>query len=452
MDKSFADLPLKLTVGYLFFTLFLYAFGPFDWVTYEPLLFWSLNLIYILMFVLGWKFGKRIRVSSRVWDDDVDSGTILFLLKILITFVFVDEMLIAMRRLQMNSFSISNLILNIYNGLLDMGASYGKLQIAAQFGDKASAYGGIFVTLYSFLCSFFTFNVLALGFLYFRKLSVYNKITLLLTYLLIILQFAATGTNIGVFRIVLMFLILYVVIFLRNSYIKTSFKKKLFIKKLLSVIMVALVGVLYLFQSIMDSRGGILRWDTGSYNVGGITINGESLFFVFFPESIYRFLIAISSYLCQGYYGMSLCLRVPWEPCFGLGHSMALINSLKNNFSFVYLNSYQHRIQIYGWDEYMQWHTMYSWFANDITFLGVIFVMFGIACFFSMAYRDSIVTNNPFAKILLFYFALMIIFIPCNNQLFQGYPTMFSFIVALILWLYSRGKRRVVLSIRKEYP
>jgi len=95
---------------------------------------------------------------------------------------------------------------------------------------------------------------------------------------------------------------------------------------------------------------------------------------------------------------------------------------------------------------------MYSWIANDFTFWGVIPIMFFIGMLYAMAYKDAVITNNPYAKVVTYYFTLLSIFIPCNNQLFQSTYTYFAFVSALIFWLGTRGRKqfRIVLG-RRNY-
>ena len=47
--------PVKIFVPYWIFTLVLYAFGPLDWVTYHPVIFWTLNILFIIAFIIGWQ-------------------------------------------------------------------------------------------------------------------------------------------------------------------------------------------------------------------------------------------------------------------------------------------------------------------------------------------------------------------------------------------------------------
>ena len=91
-----------------------------------------------------------------------------------------------------------------------------------------------------------------------------------------------------------------------------------------------------------------------------------------------------------------------------------------------------------GWDSDIQWHSMYTWLANDVSFFGVILVMLVIGLLFGAMFRDAITTANPFAKISIFYFILMMLFIPCNNQIAQKADTLFSFILVVACWLISK--------------
>jgi len=206
----------------------------------------------------------------------------------------------------------------------------------------------------------------------------------------------------------------------------------------------ALVGVAVVvvyFVKIMKCRGGILNWDSASYNVGGIGLNRDSIFFAILPESLYIPLISISSYLTQGYYGLSLCMSLPWIPTFGLGTSLQIVDLISDHFFDIRSSTYQFRAMEFGWDDRINWHSMYSWFANDVGFYGVIAVMFVIGFVFALVYKDSITTRNPFARVLVFYFALMFVFIPCNNQIIQTTYTLFPLITIFACWIASRSVR-----------
>lgn len=435
---------MKIVVAYLIFTLFLYVVGPFAWVTYSPVVFWTLNITYILVFIIGWHIGIRNKSATYIWRE-YDDNRELLILKYLITVNFVYELLNAYRRVQARSVSISGLITSIMTRASNMGASYNEyIEVTSESSD---GFGGTIGTYFLFFIGFFAFNITIMGVVYFKKLSKYNKVMVILTYTVIIGQFLAIGTNIGIFRIILIFVVLYGISVAKGRYTKVRVKRKRTRRqkiRLLSLTIAGVVGVLVLFDKTMQSRGGILFWQTSVYNVGGIGIDRDSVLFKVLPPTFHMLLVSISSYLCQGYYGMSLSLRVPWAPCYGMGYSRALQGMLRDYIPVIYENSYQYRVQQFGWKEGVQWHTMYSWFANDVSYVGVILIMFLIGLLFASAYKESLTTNNPYAKMLIYYMAQLAFFIPCNNQLFQATYIMFPFIINLILWIVTRSHRIVI--------
>lgn len=454
-SKKFLYLPITVIVAYLAFTLILYVAGPFKWVTYHPLLFWSLQVLYIAALLYGWMIGIRTSVSNHQWEE-WDSKRCADMISPLISVNFMYELINALRRFSITTFDIRKLLQAILTGATSMGSAYNTLQAGVD-QTSAGALGGMAVTLFNLCWAFFAFNVFILGFILFKNLSTYSKAVQLLTTGLIIGEYLGTGTNIGVFRVILIFVILYLIRVIRKNRASlpsgSKTKKKNNTYKVFIFAAVAAVFVLALFSRIMQSRGGILLWQSNTYNVGGIYLNKNSVFFKILPSGLFMLLIALSGYLCQGYYGMSLCMRVPWEPGAGIGHSMALINLFDRVSTVAHVSSYQYRIaELFGWEEGVRWHSMYSWIANDLTFWGVIPIMFFIGMLYAMAYKDAVITNNPYAKVVTYYFTLLSIFIPCNNQLFQSTYTYFAFVSALILWLGTRGRKqfRIVLG-RRNY-
>ena len=98
----------------------------------------------------------------------------------------------------------------------------------------------------------------------------------------------------------------------------------------------------------------------------------------------------------------------------------------------------------YGWDSRMYWASAYSWFANDVGLVGVVVIMFILGYFLALAYRDSLTTDNPFARIMVYYFAIIFLFLPCNNQIFQSIYTFSGFITAFLCWMFSTRYKVII--------
>ena len=444
MIRNNLNKPLIIVVGYLVFTLLLYVFGPFKWVTYNPGLFWTLNILYIIALILGWQLGINTHVCTRSLAWDVE---IVALLRFAIPVNFVFELLFSFRRFDITSFNIGLLISKMSAGIVNMGSAYNTLQTGLSEGVSSSdALGGYAFTIMSMIWTVFGYNILLLGILYFRKITLANRIIVVTTVLLIVFGFLATGTNIGFFRIALIFVVFYYLKTQNNRIASSSRNKRSNTRKMLLLSFFATAVVIVVFDRIMRSRGGVLSWNDSGYNIGGIRINPNSPLFRILPSYLHILLISLSGYLTQGYYGMSVSLRLPWKPGYGVGHSMAIINLLGDAINIPHENTYQYRSAIFGWEEGVRWHTMYSWFANDVTYYGVIIVVLVIGIVSGMAYKDAVVTNNPYAKLVTYYFMLLFVFMPCNNQLFQTLYIMLPFLSAVALWLITRERRIVVLS------
>ena len=432
-------LPVSMILLYLIITLILYAFGPFKWITYHPVIFWGLNIAFLVSLFVGWNTSLRIKLKTcgRIWEES-DEQSIAQRIKPLIWINIIFELLNAMRRFRFASFNIVGLFNNMFGGLDNFGLAYSKYQTGIDDVTGSNLVGGSALTLFNLFFSFFAFNIVLLTGFLFKQYKAFYRIVIIFMYTFIAFEYVATGTNIGAFRIVLAVIVIIAISFARSQKKLITFKSKKRKRLFIIVTIVGVITVLSLFNEIMQSRGGILLWQSSQYNIGGIGLDRDSFVFKIMPSVLYMLIVSLSSYLSQGYYGMSLSLNMNWEPGFGLGHCKALQQLFSNLLEPVYHNTYQYRLNGFGWDENVQWHTIYSWFANDFSYIGVILVVFFIGYIFCMAYRDCLVYNNPYAKIVTYYYVLMCVFIPCNNQVFQTTYVLFGFIGAMACWILSR--------------
>ncbi len=432
--------PIKIFVVYWVFTLLLFAFGPFAWKVYKPLLFWSFNILYVFTFAVGWFLSGRVGFSKRrkKWTE-VDDKVFLSRLGPLLYINLFYEIINIFRAFSFANFDITELIQRIVSGISDMGSSYNSFQDNVNIS-SAGVVGGTVVTIFNYIWDIWGFSTLVFGVLYFKKLKIHQKCISAVCIFLEIVFYLARGTNIGVFRIVLIFLVLYYINYMQKTEKKRGKKTKLIVLGI-----IAFIIVVQLFDTIMKSRGGIALWQTGSYNIGGIGINRDSIFFKILPPGFHQLLVSLSGYLSQGYYGMSLTMQIPWKPMWGIGYSMALQNTLGNLIPTISDASYQVRVEQFGWDSYTQWHSMYSWFANDLSYFGVPIIMLIFGYIFHKSLKDTIELNNPYAKVMLYFMFLMAVFLPCNNQLGQSTYSLFSFFYVLVMWQLT--KRKIKISV-----
>lgn len=438
--KKYRMLPLRIVCFYLVFTLILYAFGPFAWPTHNPLLFYVLQIFYIVALVLGYKIG--IRNGSRcayVFTERKETKLIKWL-GIIIAINCIMIFFSILRDYNLSSFDMQSLFEMMSDGMTNMGSGYNERYERIDTSGEM-VIGGSLMTLVSFFWDFFGFNAILLGIIYFKKFNVFVKSLVVLSCLETVVFYVSIGTNIGVFRVVLAVVIVFVVNTLKKncSPNKCSARKsKKSYRRIWILACVALLGVICFFVSTMKARGGILIWDSSEYNIGGVGIDKNSVIFKILPEDLYIPAVAISAYLTQGYYAFSLCTEVPWTPMFGFGGSLQLVDLISEYVTDINQYTYQYKIEgIFGWDSRVQWASAYTWWGNNVSLYGVVVVMFCLGIFMAWAYTDGVVSNNPFAKVVLVYIALMCIFLPGNNQVSQGTYTLFGFIIAFMAWLVT---------------
>ena len=441
-------LPIRLTLIYLVISLLMYEFGVFDWITYKPILFYGLMISYLTALWAGYRVGIRHTFKKAVeWKENSIDRWIPWL-TVLVVLGYLLYIVNMFRSYGLKTFDFPKLFSDMLVGIRNPGLGY-SMNIQRKLTlDSSMIMGGSIVTLINYAWSFLRYPVLLLSMVYFKKLPIVGKIVMVLYLITMVLYYLSIGTTIDILTV---FLWIELPVLLRAF--AAGHKKQLNKKQVLRLLAGLLAGILFLacyFGWMMLSRGGINNYDQPEYNVGGVHLsegtvpsapNGEGesgSLSQYVPPIVMKVWVSATSYLTQGYYGMSQALTLPWEPMYGVGNSMFLVDFISDNFYDVDQYTYQVRMEPMGWDSDIQWHSMYTWLANDVSFFGVILVMLLIGLLFGAMFRDAITTENPFAKISVFYFILMMLFIPCNNQIAQKSDTLFSFVLVVLCWLVSK--------------
>lgn len=158
------------------------------------------------------------------------------------------------------------------------------------------------------------------------------------------------------------------------------------------------------------------------------------------PDSWRVVLIANASYGVHGYYGLALCLEEEFEWTYGVGHSLILMSYAERLSGFrIFDRTYAARTEAStGYSSRVYWHTMFPWFASDLSFPGVIVLLFAIGRIFSNCWIESLDGENPFAVAMFCQLVTMMFYLPANNQLFQTLTSLITFWGLGILWVATR--------------
>lgn len=146
----------------------------------------------------------------------------------------------------------------------------------------------------------------------------------------------------------------------------------------------------------------------------------------------------ITAYMVQGYYGMSIAVGEKFDTSFGIGHSVFLQKTFADYLGLdIRDRTFQYKVND-RWDQFVYWHSFYSYVANDVGFFGVSIVMLMLGAYLSKIYIAATIENDFYAKMLLPLFGILFFYIPANNQVFGFLETMISFWALTVLFILSR--------------
>jgi hypothetical protein len=162
------------------------------------------------------------------------------------------------------------------------------------------------------------------------------------------------------------------------------------------------------------------------------------------PSKIRSMFNLLSGYFCQGYKGLSLAMDQEFTSSYGLGFS----DFFRRNFlrvigrpdleKEIFARTYAGKINSLGWTHLGLWSSFFTHPASDISFLGTILLVFLIGFLFGLSWKDSLLTENPFAVTSFIGFCTMVFYFSANNQMFQSGEQFIGFSVILFVWLLSR--------------
>ena len=281
------------------------------------------------------------------------------------------------------------------------------------------------------------FISLCLGLFYFKILKRKEKIKLILLIMLILLNDTiAKGNQKSIGDIVIFGLLAFVV-----NVDFEKYKKKLYYVSLLT-------GILLLFfmgysqYSRYTSRDlDIKDINQNVYEYASFDLE-HPMFKVFGDKIGFGISFFVTSYLSDGYYGLSKCLELDFEWTYGFGNSLALQATYdkvtgENIYNQTYLGRMEKEYNIQG---KAQWHTIFPWLASDITFVGALLIFFPISYIYGKSWKEAIIYKNPVSYIMVCLLTVMFVFVPANNQILSGIDYFVITNVLFLFWLFNHKK------------
>jgi len=241
------------------------------------------------------------------------------------------------------------------------------------------------------------------------------------------------GTNVGVITLIttLLFSLMY-----NLKSIKISTAK---ILRFSIVTIFLLIGSIAIFSFNLNGRRGGAELKDEQFDLGFSSVDDNSAAFQIVPKPLQLTYLLVVSYLGQGYYHTCLAFDLDFKSTYLLGNNPALIDFAKIVGIDVWRDTYMYRLKEKGVDPLINWHSAYTWYANDVSFFGVPFLLFIIGYFFGISWACSLNGGDFLSKIVFIILANMLLFLFANNTYLSS--VFYSFTFILPVWYFTRVKR-----------
>lgn len=415
-NRSTIGRPQRVFNAWLILTMFLFYFGPLRYNCDK-----NLSMIYMIAFIavangfyyLGGHVKTRIPRKHLSFDcDKIIDITLKY--SLILTFLYLLE---AIFRYGFKSFSFTSIISQMANTYTEAEAY--RFMVSA------------WILSYT---KWIRVIALVLGSLHWNRLKKSQKIMYGSLCLLIVIH---NTLYVGSQK-ELIDLVVYVVVPILMRWIKEN--RHLGLKKKI----IAIVGVIAFSIFLGSVIAGRRELWAQLYNSNtGIGADPNNWIYKILPTSISSSITYLLSYVTQGYRGLSLCLTLPFQWTYGVGSSFKFMNDISRWFSIpldVLEKSYPVRMQqAYGVGAYASWHTIFPWIASDFTFFGAIFIVSIFVYYWAKSWREVISSDSWIAPVMFSHLTILILFIPCNNQLFQTRDSIVASLVIFALWYFYHG-------------
>jgi hypothetical protein len=412
--------PLLFFVTYLNASVLLFAYGPWHWPLRDGTALYVFLTFAHCSIILGYVsacFGTPTRYVGRIRPTSLVHASVLLNLILYVPTVLW----------------LTHGQVNIEQSVLDPGATYRGFQEASSGPHETYAISYVRTVLAAPLALAMTLVPF-----YWERLNRIWKALGLLTILGYLAQFLLTGRNKGLADL----LMLAPWILAMRTW---SGKLRLRLKHWVAFGLLGgavLAGFLVFLTRNVIGRSTV-DVDTSDYVpiLGGLYSDDDNFVIANTPESMRTAIRNLSFDHGHGYFALHMALHQPFESAFPVGHSYVL-QTLELRFTgknSLADHSYTSRLDSAGlWDEHEFWHTTYTWFASDVSFPGVIVLLFFFGRYFAKAWLDTLNGDNPYAAAMFITFVTMAYYFPTNN-IVLGFPEAYvAFWCTLIAWLSTR--------------
>lgn len=338
---------------------------------------------------------------------------------------------------------------DVWRGLTDPGAAYANNKYHNENGSQLALYVRMLVAPVTIL-------ILPLTLYFWPRLSAPARVLGVACVLASVALSIAQGINRGVAELSAS-IVLFLVLVVAATSARKEYGKAL--KAALGIVVVGALFAGYYSMTITDrisddaEREGRTSDASDSKDrdeelervalVGTATERDDSIYYAVVPGPAQSVGVVFTSYVTHGYKGLDLAMQQPFRPTWGLGfsefgrHNVLRLVGQSDREDDVVARTYAGQIDE-KWPVGQLWGTFFIHPASDIGFPGTAALLAVIGFVFGLSWRDTLVRKDPLACGVFFHLCILVIYLPANNQLFQGGELAIGFTVLLVAWLWRR--------------
>lgn len=397
MQKQLAYFPLKVLLTFLVVTELLIWLGPVKFDISNP---FTLALYLALMnFALYFGYKKGVKKFKPTCCSVSPSLIKIVILAGFLLYIYNLYTIWALHGLEVSAKTL-------VNALINPGEAY-----------YSESTQDIDTSLLGLCFSPVKWAAIPFGIFYWKRASNFYRSFVVLMVLMEIITWLGIGTRKGLIDICLIFF--FCLIALQPSLIQEKKSKRLIMITILSL------GIAFLIYFIFSNMSR-----SGNDDFSELAEMSSGQFRVFYDNLPLGLTVALSfivRYLCQGYYALSVGLKLGIIPLAPMGMSWFTI-AIANKFGYDPLpNTYMAQLECFNIDMTVNWHSIYLWLANDFSFIGVPIIIYLIGYFLAQTWCDSVAKKNIYAFPIMTLFVIMTFYFFANNQVLS-----FSFLPFVI--------------------
>jgi hypothetical protein len=406
-------IPIIILFIWLGLTLFLFFFGPYDYKLKNAPYFITYLISVHLALYFGYKKGLKAEGKKML-----SNFSYIKLTKwcIIITLFY----------------TIANLIYTSGGSISQLGSALSDPAKAYEYSHDVTN-----ISIFNYLAIFFapiTTIAVTCGIFYWKQISIKFRIILSLYVVFVIISSITAGI-----RSAMIWIILYVGSALLLSILHKKFKINFRYKILLSFSVIAFLFLFFSYTAnLTKNRGGFTLVNPLTQEKPN---ENNILFKIFSPNSELTVSI-VSFYLSHPYYRLNQAMDLPLNGIgFGLSNSYFLMTNIERITGWNGLEDFSYGLRLdkktahgnFG----VYWSTFYTWIASDFTFPGTILVIYFIGYLFALSFKDTFISNNPFAIATFCNLFFTIYSFPTTNPLQDG-NGITSILGLMIIWHLTR--------------